>query len=218
MSDKKLYERLTPDNAAVVMIDHQTGLMLGCATSRFETLKQNALALAEVGKTFGLPVLLTASAPDGPNGPVMSELTEMFPDARVISRTAVNIWDDEKTLAAIKATGRKKLLMAGITTDVCLLFPAISAAEEGFDVYAVLDASGTWGAQAELASVTRMAQAGVKITNWVSVSAELLRDWSMPVGERVAALYAKNLTPYGYLIKNLETARTNAREATGAKA
>ncbi len=137
----------------------------------------------------------------------MPEIVEMYPDVEIINRSMVSAWDEPKYVAAVEKTGRKKLIMAAITTDVCLLFPAIAAVQAGYDVYAVIDASGTWGAQAELASITRMTQAGVKMTNWVSVAVELLRDWSQPIGSSLAKVFGERLIPYGYLIDNLAAAK-----------
>lgn len=201
------YERLSPENAALLLIDHQTGLMLGVETSEFTILKNNTLALAALGKVFNLPTILTTSFSEGPNGHLMPEIVEMYPDCKIINRSMVSAWDELKYVAAVEKTGRKKLIMAAITTDVCLLFPALAAVEAGYDVYAVIDASGTWGAQAELASMMRLMQAGVKTTNWVSVAAELLRDWSKPVGKDLAKVFGERLTPYGYLIDNLAAAK-----------
>ncbi len=207
-ANRTFYERLSPDNAALLLIDHQTGLMLSVATSDFTTLKNNTLALATLGKVFNLPTILTTSFSEGPNGQLMPEITQMYPEHKTINRSMVSAWDDPEYVKAVEKTGRTKLIMAAITTDVCLLFPALAAVEAGYDVYAVIDASGTWGTQAELASIMRLTQAGVKTTNWVSVAAELLRDWSQPVGEDLAKVFANHLTPYGYLIDNLAAATT----------
>ncbi len=138
----------------------------------------------------------------------MPEIIAMYPDHEVLNRTMVSGWDDEKFVAEVEKTGRKKLIMGAITTDVCLLFPALAAVQAGYDVYAVIDSSGTWGAQAEMASMMRLTQAGVKTTNWVSVSAELLRDWSKPIGSELAKVFSTYLTPYGYLIDNLTAAKS----------
>ena len=128
-----LFERLTADNAALLLIDMQTGLLLGVTTSAAITLKNNILGLAQVGKTFGLPTLLTTSAATGPNGPYLPEVVAMFPGQPVQNRTLVNAWDDPAFVAAVEKTGRKKLIIAGITTDVCVLFPALAAVAAGYD-------------------------------------------------------------------------------------
>lgn len=198
-----LFERLTTDNAALLLIDMQTGLMLGVTTSSTIALKNNILGLAQVGKVFNLPTLLTTSAATGPNGPYLPEVVAMFPGQQVQNRTAVNAWDDEAFVAAVEKTGRKKLIIAGITTDVCLLFPALSAVAAGYDVYAVVDASGSFNPQTELAAMMRMTQAGVKVTGWTSVAAELQRDWALPVAQEAGKVLAQYLTPIGYLADNL---------------
>lgn len=198
-----LFERLTADNAALLLIDMQTGLMLGVTTSSSISLKNNILGLAQVGKTFGLPTLLTTSAATGPNGPYLPEVVAMFPGQEVQNRTLVNAWDDPAFVAAVEKTGRKKLIIAGITTDVCVLFPALSAVAAGYDVYAVVDASGSFNPQTELAAMLRMTQAGVKVTGWTSVAAELQRDWSLPIAQEAGKVLGQYLTPMGYLADNM---------------
>lgn len=202
-----LFDRLTPDNAALLLIDMQTGLLLAVTTTPAVQLKNNILALAQLGKDYNLPTLLTTSTVTGPNGPYMPEVAAMFPGQEVQNRTLVNAWDDPKFVAAVEKTGRKKLIMAAITTDVCLLFPALAAVQAGYDVYAVVDASGCFDTLAETASMMRMAQAGVKLTGWSSVSAELLRDWSLPVAPEIAKVVAGYNTSQGYVAGNLEAAQ-----------
>ena len=200
--DPALYERLTPENAALLLIDHQTGLMLGVGTLEPTKLRNNALAFAELGKVFNLPTVVTTSASDGPNGPLMAEIAAMYGKDNVINRHMVSAWDDPKFVAAVEKTGRRKLIMGAITTDVCLLFPALAATAAGYDVYAVADASGTWDALSEQASLLRLSQAGVKVCNWVSVAAELLRDWSGPYAKGVGQLLTDRLGPYHFLANN----------------
>jgi len=124
----------------------------------------------------------------------------MFPDVEIIDRSLINAWDDKNFLNAVVKTGRKKLLMAGISTDVCLTFPAISAIAEGYDVYGILDASGTWSPLMEQSAMMRMAQAGVKLISWFAVSAELQRDWALPTGASLLQLYSQNFADYSCLI------------------
>ena len=210
-----LFERLTPDNAALLLIDMQTGLMLGVTTSSSSTIaqKNNILGLAQVGKVFGLPTLLTTSAATGPNGPYLPEVVAMFPGQEVLNRTLVNAWDDAAFVAAVEKTGRRKLIIAGITTDVCLLFPALAAVQAGYDVYAVVDASGSFNPQTELAAVLRMTQAGVKVTGWTSVAAELQRDWALPVAQEAGKVLGQYLAPIGYLAAQQATAQPEPAHA-----
>ena len=208
--NKYFADRLTPENAALLLVDHQTGLSLGVETMNPETFRNNVVAIAKVGKLFNLPTILTTSADSGPNGPLMPDLIEVFPDIEVIRRKGeINAWDDPDFKKAVENTGRKKLIVAGISTDVCLLFPVLSAISEGFDVYAVFDSSGTWNDIAEQTTMMRLSQAGCKTTNWVSVAAELQNDWRNPTGQELAGLFNDHLTFYGYLMSNLAT-KSNA--------
>lgn len=199
-----LFERLTPDNAVLLLIDIQSGLLLGVTTSPSISLKSNLLGLARLGQLFKLPTILTTSTAQGPNGPFMPEIRAMYPQLAVQNRTVVNAWDDPTFVKTIQQTGRRKLIMAGITTDVCLLFPALSAVQAGYDVYAVIDASGSFNAQAETAAIARLSQAGVKVANWSSVAAELQHDWALPVSEQVGQMLAEQLTAMNYLADNLK--------------
>jgi nicotinamidase-related amidase len=171
-----------------------------------ETFRNNVVAIAKVGKLFNLPTILTTSADSGPNGPLMPDLIEVFPDIKVIRRKGeINAWDDPDFKKAVENTGRKKLIVAGISTDVCLLFPILSAISEGYDAYAVFDSSGTWNDIAQQATMMRLTQAGCKTTNWVSVAAELQNDWRNPTGQELAGLFKDHLTFYGHLMSNLAT-------------
>jgi nicotinamidase-related amidase len=198
MADRK--NRLGPDNAALLLIDHQTGLLSNVKTIEATVLKTSIIALAELAKVYDLPVVLTTSFAEGPNGPILPELVKSYPDVEVINRTLINAWDDKAFVDAVIRTGRKKLIMAGIVTDVCLTFPAIDAVADGYDVYAVVDASGTWNRLIEEAAIHRMAQAGVITTNWAAVAAELQRDWSLPTGSKLGAVFAEYLTPYRFVM------------------
>jgi len=200
--------RLAPESAALLMLDHQTGIMAGVADIEPNAFRSNVLALAKVGQTYGLPVILSASFADGPNGPLLADLTGMFPDVKPIYRPGeINAWDNPDVVRAVEATGRKQLIMAAVTTDVCLQFPAMSAAAAGYDVWAVMDCSGTWNTLVQQAAMHRMTQAGVRVTTWVAVAAELQRDWRRPTGEKLAAIMGEHLPFYGMLAANLKAAK-----------
>lgn len=195
-------EYLTPDNAVLAMIDHQTGLMVGLGDEHPTVLKNNILGLVNTAKTVGIPSVITASLPEGPNGPIMPEIVDIL-ETKVIEREGqINAWDSKDFRNAIKATGRKKIIMAGIVTDVCLLFPALSAAAEGYDVYAVIDASGTWNKTVQEVTVQRLAQAGVKVTTWASVLAEIMNDWRSEHGAGLGQVLAAHTTKYGYVMNS----------------
>ena len=138
------YKRLDKTDAAVLLVDHQTGLLSLVRDFDPDRFKNNVLALADLAKYFALPTILTTSFEDGPNGPLVPELKETFPDAPYIARPGqINAWDNAEFVAAIEATGKKQLLIAGVVTEVCVAFPALSAIEAGYDVFVVTDASGT---------------------------------------------------------------------------
>ena len=138
------YKRLDKDNAAVLLVDHQAGLLSLVRDIDPDRFKNNVLALADLAKFFNLPTILTTSFEQGPNGPLVPELKALFPDAPYIARPGqINAWDNEDFVKAIKATGRKQIIIAGVVTDVCVAFPTLSAIAEGFEVFVVTDASGT---------------------------------------------------------------------------
>ena len=183
--------QFTPENCALVLIDHQVGTLQFVHTMSPETSLQNAIMLAKAAKAYGMPVVLTTSQEDHPQGPTAPALQEALPEAyknRVKRTGIVNAWADPNFSAAVRATGRKKLIMAAVTTDICLIFPAISAVQEGFEVLAVLDASGSsFDVQEELAR-RRMATAGVMLTTTNTAIAELVQDWSTPQGSQLIQL------------------------------
>lgn len=199
MTNSHTFEKLTADNAVMLLIDHQVGTMnWGISDIDALHLKNNTLFLAESAKAFGLPAILTTSNPNGPNGPLFSELIATLPDAPVIDRLIINAWDDPKFVEAVKKTGRRKLIMAGVTSDVCLTFPALGAVRDDYDVYAVMDASGTVNQHALMAAMFRMNQAGVKIANTNMVLAELIADWSGKFGAPLGKLFTERIPNFSF--------------------
>ncbi|MEY9605793.1 nicotinamidase-related amidase [Bradyrhizobium japonicum] len=188
------YDRLTAENAAVLFVDHQTGLANGVQTQSPPEFINNVKALVTIAQIYKLPAVITTSAADGPNGPVMPVVAEGLPKATIVHRPGqINAFDNPDFAAAVKKTGRKKLLIAGISTEVCVAFAALSARKEGYDVYAVLNASGTWSKLVEEAAIARMVQAGVVPITWVAVGAELLGTWQSATGEAHAKLMGDHL-------------------------
>ncbi len=199
MSDKKQYETLTADNAVFAFVDHQTGLLVNCRDQEPMVMKNNIMGLCELAKTCSIPSVVTASMATGPNGPVMPEIREILPDAPLIDRAGeINAWHSDEFRAAIEKTGRKKLVISGIVTDVCVMFPALSAVAEGYDVYAVVDASGTWNELVLQASMHRMSQAGIKVSTWASILAEIMQDWRSEKGMELGGILASHLS-YGWV-------------------
>ena len=145
MSQPFQYKRLDKDDAACLLVDHQSGLISLVQDFSPGEFKNSVLALANVAKFFDLPTILTTSFEDGPNGPIVPELKQMFPDAPYLARPGqINAWDNDDFVKAVEQTGRKQLIIAGVVTDVCVTFPALSAIEAGYDVFVVTDASGTF--------------------------------------------------------------------------
>ncbi|MCQ9423536.1 hydrolase [Pseudomonas sp. LJDD11] len=196
------YNRLNKDDAAVLLIDHQTGLISLVQDFSPNEFKNNVLALGDLAKFFNLPTILTTSFEQGPNGPLIPELKEQFPDAPYIARPGqINAWDNEDFVKAIKATGRKQLIIAGVVTDVCVTFPVLSALEEGFEVFVVTDASGTFNETVQQAAWNRMSQAGAQLMNWFSVACELHRDWRNDI-EGLGNLLSQRIPNYRNLMNS----------------
>jgi nicotinamidase-related amidase len=210
MAENFRYKRLDKNDAVMLLVDHQAGLISLVQDYSPGEFKNNVLALSNVGKFFNLPTILTTSFEDGPNGPIVPELKEMFPDAPFIPRPGqINAWDNEEFVKAVKDTGRKQLIIAGVVTDVCVAFPTLSALEEGYEVFVVTDASGTFNEAVRHAAMMRMAQAGAQMMNWFSVACELHRDWRNDI-EGLGTLLSNHIPNY----RNLMTsyfARAKAR-------
>lgn len=201
----KPYTRLDKDKAAVLLVDHQTGLLSLVRDIDPDKFKNNVLALADLAKYFKLPTILTTSFEDGPNGPLVPELKQTFPDAPFIPRPGqINAWDNEDFVRAVKATGRKQLIIAGVVTEVCVAFPALAAIEAGFDVFVVTDASGTFNEIARHSAWQRMSDAGAQLMTWFGVACELHRDWRNDV-EGLGALFSNHIPDYRNLITSYST-------------
>lgn len=202
--------RLNKDDAIVLLVDHQTGLISLVQDFSPNEFKNNVLALADLAKFFNLPTILTTSFENGPNGPIVPELKAMFPDAPYIARPGqINAWDNEDFVKAIKATGRKQLIIAGVVTDVCVAFPTLSALAEGFEVFVVTDSSGTFNTTVQQAAWSRMSQAGAQLMNWFSVACELQGDWRNDI-EGLGNLLSQRIPNYRNLM-NSYTAMTAAK-------
>lgn len=196
------YNRLDKDDVALLMVDHQAGLLSLVRDYSMDEFKNNVLAVADIAKFFDLPTILTTSFADGPNGPLVPELKETFPDAPLIARPGqINAWDNEDFVQAVKDTGKKQLLIAGVVTDVCVAFPALSALEEGYEVFVITDASGTFNPAVRDAAWDRMSQGGAQLMNWFSVGCELHRDWRNDI-EGFGAILANRLPAYANLIQS----------------
>lgn len=198
------YKRLDKNNAAVLLVDHQTGLINLVQDYTPNEFKNSVLALANIAKYFKLPTILTTSFEEGPNGPLVPEIKELLPDAAYIARPGqINAWDNEDFVKAVKATGKKQLIIAGVVTDVCVAFPTLSALEEGFDVFVVVDASGTINKEMRDAALSRVTQAGAQLMSWFSVASELHVDWRNDV-EGLGAIFSNHVPNYRNLIHSYQ--------------
>lgn len=207
MSSKFQYRRLNKNDSAVLLVDHQSGLCNIVGDFTPDDFKNNVLALADSAKYFNLPTILTTSFEDGPNGPLMPELKELFPESPYIARPGqINAWDNEDFVRAVKATGKKQLIIAGVVTEVCVAFPALSALEEGYEVFVVTDASGTFNHTTRESAWSRMSNAGAQLMTWFGVACELHRDWRNDV-EGLGRLFSNHLPAYRNLITSYNAKR-----------
>ncbi|WIA16821.1 hypothetical protein OEZ85_013759 [Tetradesmus obliquus] len=205
--------KISANNSVLLMLDHQTGLFQLVRDYSVTGFKNNVLALAATAKLYGVPTILTTSLPQGPNGPLLPEIREMFPNATLINRPGeINAWDNTDFVNAVKATGRKKILLAGIVTDVCVLFPTLSLLAEGYEVYIVTDASGTFSEAVRDAALARAVAAGAVPINWFAVACELQKDWRLGPrsGQGLGELLAGYLPEYGNLITSYTSASKGA--------
>jgi nicotinamidase-related amidase len=199
----RAYSPLTADNAAVVLVDHQVGLMTGVRDYSTGELKHNVVALARAAKALSLPIVVTTTARDSMWGPTFPELVDALPDIKIIDRSSVNAYDDERVAKAIEATGRKKLIFAGISLEVCAAFPAMTAVARGLDAYVAVDASGTFSDTKRLAGLLRMAQAGVVLSDYATMMVEILKDNGRP---EAGAVYEALDMPWATLVGQIAKA------------
>lgn len=178
-------EPLNSENAALVLVDHQVGLMTGIRDYSIAELKHNVAGLTKAALALGLPVVTTTTSSDTLWGPAFPELQALFPGQSFIDRTTVNAWDDPRVEAAIRATGRKKLIFAGVSLEVCAAFPAMRAVREGFDAYVAVDASGTFNSTKRETGISRLIQSGVVVADGSSLIVEILGDNASPKAEEV---------------------------------
>lgn len=200
--------RIDPDNAAMLLIDHQSGLFNTVRDLNVRELRANAVTLAKVATLAKMPVITTASVPQGPNGPLIPEIHQVAPHAQYVARKGqINSWDNPDFVAAVKATGKKQLIIAGTITRVCMAFPAISAIAEGYQVFVVIDASGTYSKMAQEITLARVVQAGAVPMDTAAVCSEIQRTWNRPDAEEWAKEYEAVFPEYQLLIESYLKAR-----------
>ncbi|PWC31476.1 hydrolase [Azospirillum sp. TSO35-2] len=188
---------LNADDTCFIFIDHQPQMAFGVASIDRQQLKNNTVALAKTAKLFGAPIILTAVETASFSGYIWPELMDVVQQTP-IERTSMNSWDSEELVAAVKATGKKKLVIAALWTEACLLFPTLCALEEGFEVFIITDASGGTSVESHEAAVRRMEQAGAKSLTSVTALLELQRDWAKRESyDGVMAIVREHFGAYG---------------------
>jgi nicotinamidase-related amidase len=199
---------INADDTAMLLIDHQSGLFQTIGDMPMPALRNHAAALAKIATLSKLPVITTASVPQGPNGPLIPEIHQNAPHAQYVARKGeINAWDNPDFVAAVKATGRKTLIIAGTITSVCMAFPAIAAVQDGYKVFAVIDASGTYSKMAQEITLARIVQAGVVPMDMAAVASELQKTWNRPDAQEWADVYTKIFPSYALLIESYAKAQ-----------
>ena len=195
--DKKL-EILSPDNSVLLLIDYQPQMIFGVASIDSQVLKNNLIALAKSAKLFNIPTVITSVETESFSGFVFPELLDVFPNQDILERSSMNSWDSAAVRKAIAATNRKKLILAGLWTEVCINLCALSALQDGYEIYVVEDASGGTSHIAERAAMERMMQVGVVPLTWQQLLLEWQRDWKRKeTYEGVMAIVREHSGVYG---------------------
>src|ERR1700758_2129926 len=170
---------LTPQNAALLLIDYQPNQIAGVRSMDTDLLVKNVVSTVRLVKVFGMPIVhSTVNVASGRGKPTLPELAELLQDNPPIDRTTINAWEDPDFLAAVRATGRRKLILCALWTEMCMAFPALDALREGYDVYPVVDAIGGTSEDAHRTGIERVVQAGAQPVTWVALAVELQRDWA----------------------------------------
>lgn len=203
---------IDPKDAAMLLIDHQSGLFQTVKDMPMTTLRAHAATLAKMATLSKMPVITTASVPQGPNGPLIPEIHENAPHAKYVARKGeINAWDNPEFVEAVKATGKKTLIIAGTITSVCMAFPAISAVHEGYKVFVVVDASGTYSKMAQEITLSRVIQAGVIPMDMAAVASELQKTWHREDAKEWAEVYTNIFPAYQLLIESYTKAQEVAK-------
>jgi nicotinamidase-related amidase len=196
------------DDVALLLLDQQSGLFQAVKDISVAELRANVCALARIATLLKLPIITTASVPDGPNGPVMPEIAELAPHALYVPRQGeVNAWDNDQFVKTVRETGKKTLIMAGVWTGVCVMFPALDAKAAGFNVYAVTDASGDPTEMVSRTTLARFAQSGIIPTTTNAVICELHRTWRRPEAAEIAEIYTVATPNYRAVMESYQKAK-----------
>src|SRR5215470_15027455 len=209
---------LDPSDTVFLLLDHQSGLFQTVKDISIVELRNNTIMLAKLATLMKIPVITTASEPKGPNGPLMPEIHQFAPHAVYVGRKGeVNAWDNEDFVRAVRATGKNTLIMAGVWTSVCVMFPALDAKTAGFKVYAVIDASGDPSELASRTTLGRFIQAGVIPTSTNAVLSETHRTWNRPEAAELAKLYGLVAPNYAAVAESYQKAQDVAKQSAAAQ-
>ena len=199
---------IDPADTVMLLLDHQSGLFQTVQDISVTELRANTIALAKLATLLNIPVITSASEPNGPNGPLMPEIHQVAPHAVFVPRKGeVNAWDNEDFVKAVRATGKQTLIIAGVWTSVCVMFPALDAKAAGFKVYAVMDASGDPSEMVSKTTLARFAQAGIVPTTANAVICELHRTWNRPEAVELAKLYTIVAPNYAAVMESYQKAQ-----------
>ena len=205
---------LDTSDTVMLLLDHQAGLFQTVKDVPLIDLRANVAMLAKLATLLKIPVITTASEPNGPNGPLMPEIHQFAPHAVYVPRKGeVNAWDNEDFVRTVRAAGKKTLIMAGVWTSVCVMFPALDAKAAGFKVYAVMDASGDPSEMASRTTLARFIQAGVIPISTNAVLSEAHRTWNRPEAGELAKLYGLAAPNYAAVIESYQKAQEVAKQA-----
>ncbi|MUG92887.1 isochorismatase family protein [Scytonema sp. UIC 10036] len=210
---------IDPNDAVLLLIDHQSGLFQLVRDIELPVLRSNVTALAKISRLAKIPTFTTASVPDGPNGPLIPEIHQHNPEAVYIPRTGqINAWDNPAWVDAIEKTGRKTLLIAGTLTSVCMAFPTLSALAAGYKVFTIIDASGNWSQMATDLTLARVVQAGAMPIDAYAVMSELMNTWNRPDAMEFAAVAVDHIVPpYRALMESYDKAQSVQRDGRETK-
>lgn len=207
---------LDPTDTVILLMDHQAGLFQTVKDISVDQLRTNTIMLAKLATLLKLPLISTASEPNGPNGPLMPEIQASAPHAIFVPRKGeVNAWDNQLFVKTVRETGKKTLIMAGVWTSVCVMFPALDAKAAGYKVYAVIDASGDPSEMVSRVTVERFAQAGIIPTSTNAVLCEIHRTWNRPEAAELAQLYTMVAPNYQALIESYQKAQDVIKQNSG---
>jgi nicotinamidase-related amidase len=194
---------LSRKNSVLLLVDHQIGLLTGVRDIPVADLKHNVVGLAKAARAMDVPVIVTATMPDGMWGPIFPELIQALPGVKVISRTTINAWDDPQVRQAIEKTGRKQMVIAGVSLEICASFPALTAKADGYETRVVLDASGTFNQDKRTGGLLRLQGAGVPVTDYATAAVEMLGSNTDPQANEI---YGFIDMPFASLVWQLQDA------------